>query len=961
MIATSNFAKNARRTAVKAANREKGIALITSLLILFLVSAMVIGMTWMVMSDQRLGGNNKDRETAFYGAEAGMEKLTADMGAAFTSNGKLSAADIAAVVSNPPTTATLPGIQFLNASGTSTYQVNFTPNASGDPASTNATILPPSPYAGMQGLITPFTLSVAAQTISTGAEVKLQRQMQVVAIPVFQFGIYSDSDLAFFNGPAFNFGGRVHTNGNLWLTPAGELDLSDKVTVVGQVVRQYLENGDPFATGGYSGAVYIAQSPNPGTTPPTTGWRNLAQTEGSVTGFSEYGAVSTTPNAPTWANAEAQYNGQLQNQVSNLSLTAAALGGITTPISLIRRAVQGEAAANPAEFQTQYFSEASIRILIDDYRTPGVVSSGCSSTDMTVLDTVTTSTPFDLAKLAFVSGSPVGYTAAPAGISGTLNTTTNVIPMPVSNPGGTAYSSTNGYWLKQGYPIETGCLKIDVQNNSGGWTDVTAAILSQGYIGRDINPSYGTTAPTLPALSQTVQVGAQGPTVNSFVTDQIACLDPSPKAVIRLARLRDNPSYNTSTNACGNVSAGQTVSATDVWPNVLFDSREGLFRGSNPANNLLPASGVMHYVELDLKNLATWIVNNQATYDLNHSTTTGFTVYFSDRRGEQIDTTPQGGNIRTGSYGYNDFVNPSSQANGCPNGTMDQGENLEGDAATVTSPRTYGNKESVADPNFIIPSIWNGSNAMNTTVMVGNANCGSVVPRPDNQYVNVQDARVNPPLFFRRALKLVNAQSINLGSTCGTVACGLAIASENPVYIQGDFNAPPDGSWSGSSVATSIAGDAVTILSDHWNDVNSFSSPFSVSACITASCNPKSPGRVTSIQTAVRAAIISGKGIPFPEINNVQDFGTDGGVHNFLRYLESWGTTLHYEGSLVSFYYNRQAVGTYKSAGEVYGAPTRDYHFDTNFTLGPQYLPPNTPTLRSVNTTGFSQQLLPSQ
>jgi Tfp pilus assembly protein PilX len=123
MIATSNFAKNARRTAVKAANREKGIALITSLLILFLVSAMVIGMSWMVMSDQRLGGNNKDRETAFYGAEAGMEKLTADMGAAFTSNGKLTAADVAGVVSNPPTTTQLPNIKFQNAAGASTYPV----------------------------------------------------------------------------------------------------------------------------------------------------------------------------------------------------------------------------------------------------------------------------------------------------------------------------------------------------------------------------------------------------------------------------------------------------------------------------------------------------------------------------------------------------------------------------------------------------------------------------------------------------------------------------------------------------------------------------------------------------------------------------------------------------------------------------------------------------------------------
>ena len=47
----------------------------------------------------------------------------------------------------------------------------------------------------MQGLITPFTLSVTARGAVTGAEVKLTRQVQVVAIPVFQFGIYSDSDV----------------------------------------------------------------------------------------------------------------------------------------------------------------------------------------------------------------------------------------------------------------------------------------------------------------------------------------------------------------------------------------------------------------------------------------------------------------------------------------------------------------------------------------------------------------------------------------------------------------------------------------------------------------------------------------------------------------------------------------------------------------------------------------------
>ena len=68
----------------------------------------------------------------------------------------------------------------------------------------------------------------------------------------------------------------------------------------------------------------------------------------------------------------------------------------------------------------------------------------------------------------------------------------------------------------------------------------------------------------------------------------------------------------------------------------------------------------------------------------------------------------------------------------------------------------------------------------------------------------------------------------------------------------------------------------------------------------------------------------------------------------------------YYEGSMVSFFYNRQAVGTYKGSG-VYSPPNRRYSFDQNFALGPQYLPPRTPQLRSVNTIGFSQEILPTQ
>ena len=65
----------------------------------------------------------------------------------------------------------------------------------------------------------------------------MRRTMQTVLIPVFQFGIFSENDLSFFAGPNFNFGGRVHTNSNLFLAEGdgNTLTMADRVTAVGEV------------------------------------------------------------------------------------------------------------------------------------------------------------------------------------------------------------------------------------------------------------------------------------------------------------------------------------------------------------------------------------------------------------------------------------------------------------------------------------------------------------------------------------------------------------------------------------------------------------------------------------------------------------------------------------------------------------------------------------------------------
>ncbi len=210
-------------------------------------------------------------------------------------------------------------------------------------------------------------------------------------------------------------------------------------------------------------------------------------------------------------------------------------------------------------------------------------------------------------------------------------------------------------------------------------------------------------------------------------------------------------------------------------------------------------------------------------------------------------------------------------------------------------------------------------------------------------------ARVNQPVFFRRALKLVNGQSIDLGTVDG-IPLGLTVAAENPVYVEGNYNAP--GTFSGSHVACAIIADAVTLLSNSWNDRSSFTSPHSVAG-----------GSARSASTTwYRTAIIAGKGKPFPQpASTPQDFGTDGGVHNFIRMLETWsGDTLYYRGSIVSLFYNRQAVGLYKCCTNVYSPPTRGYNFDAEF-LEPSLLPPRTPMFRDVNITGFTRLIMPNQ
>ncbi len=164
----------------------------------------------------------------------------------------------------------------------------------------------------------------------------------------------------------------------------------------------------------------------------------------------------------------------------------------------------------------------------------------------------------------------------------------------------------------------------------------------------------------------------------------------------------------------------------------------------------------------------------------------------------------------------------------------------------------------------------------------------------------------------RRGVRVKNASIVpqNLG---------LAIVSENPVYIQGNVNTgsanPPSNASNDPTQPTSsgyarepvlIAGDSINILSNAWNDSNT------TLATRTAS------------HTTINAALLGGI-VPTGSVGN----NYSGGAENFPRFLESWtGINLTYYGSIVCLYDSQQAKGVWGQSN-VYNAPTRRWYFDT--------------------------------
>jgi hypothetical protein len=157
----------------------------------------------------------------------------------------------------------------------------------------------------------------------------------------------------------------------------------------------------------------------------------------------------------------------------------------------------------------------------------------------------------------------------------------------------------------------------------------------------------------------------------------------------------------------------------------------------------------------------------------------------------------------------------------------------------------------------------------------------------------------------------------------------ITIATDYPIYIQGDYNTI---GWQPAAVV----GDAINWLSNAWTDAAH-----------------QTPGMTVASNTSYYTAVLAGhSATPWDWFDGGGDAPYGGGLENYPRFIEKWsGKTATFAGSLVSLSESQYALAPW-SYGSYYTAPRRDWSFDTRFE-DPTNLPPGTPVVGSVIHTAF--------
>jgi hypothetical protein len=955
-MSTQNSFESSKSGAASRFEGQNGSALVIALLVMALLLAFVALAVSRTSSETVASSNDAAETKAFEAAHASLEVMTRNFDKIFEEKMMPDPADLTRIRGQYP-----PGFDAYDFTGSDLIQTE----------DTEVKVMTGERFQGLNSLRDEWQLDAVATDRVNGVQVALRRKFLNDRIPIFQFGIFYDDDLEFHPGPRFDFGGRVHSNGSLFLAAQTGLYFSSKVTSADHVFTDVQKNGFPYTNWGDN--VFIRNAS--GTYVP------LRHEMGSVLQNPVNGSVVTDPLLPpayasaAWSTNQGQFQGNLladQDPLDlPLKLNSNNNGLQLDLVELIKRGKApgdlwndgtGTVAApnitpvtnitkdDRVTASERYYNKTGIRVSLADSKAK---LPGCS-------DAVGAAVPGPCG--IRLDGSAAGDGTEPA-----MGEARGYQPRTMVGAPGYQATRVNGerfyvngkqQWIKvETVSYNTATLAYDIN-------DVTQDILSLGVT----DPASGSLAITEAGYNSNDSRSViklqrfNMPGVAMTAADTNYYTNAGTNNFVHAGNVDGNASSNLCSNTAapglvsvdngvfpgsgstgdhrahwkqatfGTVVAGK-IKCVAPFPIEMFDTREGLYNDTtavfNPITSYgtrVPWNGVMSMVDIDVANLRSFLNGNfdasmpvgtpyatAAAHVLRANdvpSKNGWVFYVSDRRGDyDFD----------GEYDMEDIYGPND-------GILQPGEDV--------------NKNTTLQANF-----FNGEAVRYTGV--GNSELPDVAALFEHPY-------------YRRGVRLINATNLPGNYNTGTPSLtkGFTVASENGVYVRGNYNATGIASVGSPTPATdylpqntvdhipaSIAADAITILSNSWTDAGSFRYPFT-------------KANRTTTETTVRFGIISGD--TMTSLNGTPNQGggdtrMNGGVHNFPRFLETWGGRLNYSGSLINLFNSRNNNGAFKCCDKVYSPPTRNWVFDSTF-RDINRLPPGTPFFQSIQITGFERR-----
>ncbi|MBA3710864.1 MAG: pilus assembly PilX N-terminal domain-containing protein [Pyrinomonadaceae bacterium] len=1007
---SEKFNQTAERSSLSAERTgERGAALVTALVIMALMMTISASVLTVVTTEANITGSDLKRTQAFYATQASIEQMTNGFSSLFSLTARPTTAALQEIADTFPAELISEGFTFQQTLVKDEARLTKMRSDMGLAIdATPTTNITTGPFAGLFGSITPYKLASTATNSQGYAEVTLEREINNFLIPLFQFGMFTDGDMEIHPGPAFYFNGRVHANGNFYIsgpeTGTNFVNFLGKVTIGREAVYNVMRNGQP-RTGNVK--VWV-------------GATGVTLNQGSFTdGPHKSGSTATSPNyfpdsptgtkttainwetqtvqAPSGATPTNKFNRQLLTRTTGAVplLLPFQLDGAPTR-EIIKRAITTDTQSLS---ESRYHNKAQIRILIDD--APSLATGWPSLTaGVNLAAFVPTRLGANVLRRHDDSGNVVGVTVK----QGTGSVNANAVR-------GGLLGDATAPAIPTGAPL-TGRILIQLVQENGTAVDVTQRILSMGitegepngivYLQRPMWAAFMQGSRDRDTLGGPYNLASLTDTTNYVADGEVSTTTP-PTIHSTKGYLNTGIDDDTSGLERRGDAPPAITDPSNWWNSIVpinvYNVREGLIH-SRLNSNQIYERGITSVVEINMKNLARWV---GGVYDStllagsapdarasNIKRGDGYILYVSDRRGDSV---PVGGTTNGIVDNEDIYIFPSTSTTGssadASTGTLDPGEDVNGDGLLSSN---------ILELPYPFPYITTDVNVITdftptfTPTVAAPWTWGVATAERLNRAKKVLSHNVR---YFRRAVRLFNGERIQAGAATATsnlsINRGISVTTENMVYIWGNFNTtgitcqPANGStlnqltatnptttlmpcrYKGDQVPSSIVSDAFFPLSKTWAD--SLSAMYPQGGRPADDMLPADPGApLPNYETAVRAGIIAGNnksaikvgysmtGNTSLDAGNGTESRLNGGMHNYPRFLEGWSQRWNLVGALIPLYNSTQAVGPYRAVGEIYGAPIRNWSFDDTF-KDPNRLPPGTPQFQYIEPTGFRQKL----